>query len=150
MSVFSVPNKDLVVKVAELDPWPDYILWAAQNGHMGKFAPKVYSLKFHSGFYVAVMERLVCTVRQMKYADSGEYLDIHPDQVQIYNNLQYPEDCEAKDLAAYVRQLRDIRLSGDLHDGNVMVRSDGQLVITDPCSGNNSSKRFRIKNAAFA
>jgi hypothetical protein len=52
-NVFSVPNKDLVVKVAELDPWPDYILWAAQNGHMGKFAPKVYSLKFHSGFYVA-------------------------------------------------------------------------------------------------
>jgi len=140
-NVFSIPKTDKVIKVGRMDEWPTYIKWATENGHAGKFAPKVYSLKFYDTFYVAIMERLVCTVGEIQDQD-GYYTNSL--QVQIYFTMSH-EDCEASDFHSFVMELRHRRMSGDLHEGNVMVRHDGQLVITDPISGHGSS-RFRIKS----
>ncbi len=149
-NVFSVPHRsDLAIKVAGCDPWPDYIRWATKAGYAGKFAPKVYSLKFHSDYYVAIMERLVCTVREIRFTDKGDYRDIRTDQLTLYNQFSgygrgEKDETAAPDFIAYVAQLRHHQFYGDMHDGNVMVRHDGQLVITDPVSGG-SSEYFRIK-----
>jgi len=152
-NVFSVPNRtDIVIKVADLDPWPSYIKWATENGHAGKLAPKVYSLKFHSagfGYYVAIMERLVCTINEMKFGVDGRRGN--PVQVKDYEALagdwrNEQSDCEAVDLVAYYQLLKLNRFSGDIHDRNVMVRHDGQIVVTDPVSGAFNSQTFRIKN----
>ncbi len=139
-NVFSIPNTDKVIKVGGMDKWPTYIKWATENGHAGKFAPKVYSLKFHDEFYVAIMERLVCTVGELRDA---EYHSNNP-QVRIFLTMSY-ESCEAIDFHIYIMELQHRRWSGDLHEGNVMVRHDGQMVITDPVCGYGSS-RFRIKS----
>jgi hypothetical protein len=65
-NVFAAPKSDKVIKVADMDEWPRYILWATKNGYAGNFAPKVYSLKFHDGYYVATMERLVATIQDIR------------------------------------------------------------------------------------
>lgn len=149
-NVFSVPDKpDIVIKVGYLDQWPDYIKWATDHGHTGKFAPKVYSLKFHDSYYVAIMERLVCTIGEIKHPENDRYVFV-PDQYFVFQNLHFADECTATDLVEYVRALRQNQLSGDLHDGNVMIRSDGSMVVTDPASGLFSSQRFRLKNGSTA
>jgi hypothetical protein len=143
-NVFSVPGKpDRAIKVAYMDVWPEYIKWATENGHAGGFAPKVYSLKFYDDYYVAVMERLVCTIGNIRY-------DFKPAQVRIFETLHNADKCEAVDLVEYVRTLAQNRLSDDLHNGNVMLRSDGSMVVTDPSSGTFRSDRFRIKHSSLS
>ena len=139
-NVFAIPHKpDKVVKVASLDNWPTYIKWATQNGFAGKFAPKVESLTFYDGFYVAVMERLVATMHDLGPSNS--------DQKEFYRQLNWNTDTRkgATKLARFWKKLQDHGLSGDLHPGNVMVRKDGQIVITDPTSRPFSSKKFKIR-----
>ena len=150
-NVFSVPNKpDIVIKVGEMDIWPDYVKWSIENGHAGKFAPKVYSLKFHDGYYVAIVERLVCTIQELKFTPNGERQQRPVEQVSVFNTMHFADDCYATDLVDYIRLLRKADLTGDLHDGNVMVRRDGSMVITDPAAGSFSSARFRVKHGSTA
>ncbi len=133
-----------MIKVGGCDEWPTYIKWAIQNGHSGKFAPKVYSLKFHDEFYVAIVERLVCTINQM----IGEYHGAHrTDQARAYETV-WNDDCEAVDLVAYIKDLQHVGLSGDFHGGNFMIRSDGSIVVTDPVAASCTSDKFRIKSGA--
>jgi hypothetical protein len=148
-NVFAIPNTDKVIKVASNDAWPDYIKWSTENGYAGTFAPKVYSLKFQDGWYVAIMERLVETMKEF---------DLNSDQYRHYRNhimfrhYEIPKH-STKDkpvgLMEFVQNLRDAGLAGDMHPGNVMVRKDGQIVVTDPTSREFTSERFRIKNSAF-
>ena len=105
-NVFAIPNTDKVIKVASNDAWPDYIKWATQNDYAGKFAPKVYSLKFHDGWYVAIMERLVETMKEF---------EVNSEQYQLYRNvvqsyyLNIPKRSskgKPKDLMQFVQNLR--------------------------------------------
>jgi hypothetical protein len=147
-NVFAIPGTDKVIKVARYDNWPTYIKWATQNGHAGKFAPKVYSLKFYDDFYVAVMERLVATIGQIKDSAGAS-----SQQVADYRNtVSWNGEDKSKapaELMAYLQALRDAHLADDLHDGNVMVRHDGQVVFTDPSSDQLQSNRFRIKSGTL-
>jgi predicted unusual protein kinase regulating ubiquinone biosynthesis (AarF/ABC1/UbiB family) len=59
------------------------------------------------------------------------------------------EENGADQFRAFIQELRDAKLSGDIHDGNAMIRKDGQLVITDPISGVYSSSKYRIKSGAI-
>jgi len=139
-NVFAKDNSDKVVKVARLDDWPSYIKWATENGFAGKFAPKVESLKFHDGFYVAVMERLVGTLHEFDGTTS-----IHR---RLYKEITAWRDngtSDATDLMEFVTKLKQAGLSGDWHYGNVMVRKDGQIVVTDPSSSPFRGERFRIR-----
>jgi len=139
-NVFAKDNSDKAVKVARLDSWPSYIKWATENGFAGTFAPKVESLKFYDGFYVAVMERLVGTLKEFEGTTS-----IHR---QLYREITAWRDStsDATDLIEFVNKLKAANLSDDWHPGNVMVRKDGQVVVTDPSSARFSGKHFRIKH----
>jgi hypothetical protein len=149
-NVFAFPGSDKVIKVANYDRWPEYILWSTKNGHAGKYAPKVFSLKFKEDFYVAVMERLVCTIGEMKCPNTGYRMKC--EQTKAYHlatgfgYLTCQDEDRPDDFIAYLQTLRDNKLAGDCHEGNVMLRHDGQPVVTDPCSGVFSSSKYRIKN----
>jgi len=141
-NVFAKPNSDKVVKVARLDSWPTYIKWATAKGYAGKFAPKVYNLKFHDDFYVATMERLVGTIH-----DFNEFDSIHNELYMEITSWYVDESTsEATDLIEFAIKLKAAKLTGDWHFGNVMVRKDGQIVITDPSARPFNGKLFRIKS----
>lgn len=142
-NVFAFPNNpDKAIKVGkDDDAWPSYIKWATEKGYAGKFAPKVDSLKFRDGFYVAIMERLIATMREIVY-EGGD----NSYQNRLYQSEIISRGGKAKDLIEFVTDLRDAGLTGDLHPGNVMVRKDGQIVVTDPVAYDNRPKPFRIKS----
>jgi hypothetical protein len=150
-NVFSIPDTDKVVKVADMDRWPEYIHWATKNGYAGKFAPKVYSLKFKGDYYVAIMERLACTIGETRLNyDEGHAKSSQYALYQHITSYRLDEPCEATELVEFVLELRKERLVSDLHDGNAMIRHDGQIVVTDPCAGRFGSEQFRIKSGELA
>lgn len=140
-NVFAIPNTDKVMKVASIDAWPVYIKWASENGHMGKFAPKVDSLKFFNGFYVAVMERLAGTMHDFERFSTGHYKAYREAVAHRWDRPKRPSR-----LGNYIQKLRDAGLAGDLHPGNVMVRKNGQIVVTDPVSREIDFDPFKIKS----
>lgn len=149
--VFAIPNTDKVIKVGARDQWPDFAKWATENGYAGTFAPKVFSLKFKEGYYIAVMERLVDTIAETVKTTRSTQSIIYNFLRNSWRDDEQPKEAkEASDWLAFIEKLRWAGLSNDLHDGNVMIRSDGQLVVTDPASDYSSSGKFRIKNAALA
>jgi len=151
--VYAKGNSDRVIKVGRAgDSWPDYIEWATINGYAGKFAPKVYSLKFHDLFYVAVMERLVVTIDQLNAACHSSNANPFYEQ---YRAAKYwagyafgapMEGC--KDLMAFCNALGSSGYATDLHGGNMMIRYDGQIVVTDPSSKGSGNYSIRIRRGS--
>lgn len=135
--VFAKPHSRVCIKVCEdPDGWPEYILWAAKNGFMGGLSPKVYSFRVMRGgvYYVASMERLY-------KLDTNEHLDAYEHfsvilqrgRVSVHTN-SYKE--VLPDIKRFLDKWHDA-FDGyhlDIHDGNVMYRADGTLVLTDPFS----------------
>src|SRR6266446_8859484 len=142
-NVFAKPNSDKVIKVAALDSWPTYIKWATEKGYAGKFAPRVDNLKFHDGFYVATMERLVGTIHDFYHRSSSVHNELYDEITSWYVD---ESTSEAADLIKFVTKLKAAKLVGDWHFGNVMVRKDGQIVVTDPIARRFNEKPFRIKS----
>lgn len=147
-NVFAKPGSNIAVKVAELpDGWPAYIKWATKEGFAGTFAPKVYSFKSYMPeglppYYVATMERLVDTVGNMMHSKSMSEL-----YMGLVDAIQGRDDEGIKqfaDLNAFAKSLKENQFKWDLHGSNVMVRKDGQIVVTDPMSDDRSSD-FRIR-----
>ena len=156
-NVFAKPNSDKVIKVAALDSWPTYIKWAIQKGYAGKFSPKVYNLKFHDDFYVATMERLIGTMHDFNRSSSIHnalyneitlwYVDESPITSRDERNSAGSRlSSGATDLIKFIIKLKAAKLVGDWHYGNVMVRKDGQIVVTDPIARRFNEKPFRIKS----
>jgi hypothetical protein len=95
------------------------------------------------------MERLVDTMAN--FSSSSEQYQLYYDHI-ARRSSDIParsSNGKPKDLIEFVHRLRGAGMSNDLHRGNVMVRKDGQLVITDPTHREFSSERFRIKNGTF-
>jgi len=153
--VYFHPKKpDRVVKVSRQREceWPHYVQWA--NSLKYNMGPKLYSLKFHSGYYVAVMERVVTDNAPRKMAMSMiEEFRYSPRNVLVkeddvtavkknaairFCNSKYPK------LLAYLRLLQKHSMSGDLHHGNWGLRSDNSVCIFDPTTNvpYNIRKRF--------
>jgi len=136
------------------DAWPDYIVWAARNGFMGGLAPRVHSLRFSKdGNYVAVVERLACTVQSIDCA----YEVTEEQRTQLHAALWLAEmlgglfkvprpSLEAievpeahnrwlgPDAVRFINEWR-IAFAGrsvDLHKENMMLRADGTVVVNDP------------------
>jgi hypothetical protein len=160
--VLAKPGSDRVVKVYTYgsqgehatDPWPEYVLWAAQNGYAGTHAPRVFSFKIVNGtmgtFYVAVMERLEATMAQLRGPSSPDprYSLLTP-LTHHYSGAYNREEADAAVPGFYdfYRHFREaFRGRGtDLHDGNFMVQGV-RLVLTDPLSGGgtSTSRRWRV------
>jgi hypothetical protein len=151
--VMAHPDKpDKVIKVGKGDDcWPLYIQWAAEHGELGKRAPNVTSLKVintsqgeDATFYVAVMERLVCTAEQARR--DNEFVT-YKDVLAPVSSYPLPPDW--RDYVAEVTSATGG--TRDIHAGNWMVRKDGTIVLTDPVSGSSSSSgKVRIKSGSPA
>lgn len=175
--VFAKNDSRRVIKVAScMDGWPAYVLWANQAGYGGTFAPKLYSLDVRQDnkgrfVYVAVMERLSCTVSEKNGERYSAEKSAMINQYDLARDFAYKaHDYRGGEFpASIIKDFRDRGLSQgwidfliafenqfdggrDLHDGNWMFRADGSLVLTDPLSYNNyteSSTRVRNKPWKF-
>jgi len=151
--VYAKGNSDRVIKVGRAgNSWPDYVEWATINGYAGKFAPKVYSLKFHDRFYVAVMERLVATIGQLNAACHSSNANPFYEQYQAtkyWAGSAFGDPMEGcEDLMAFCVALGSSGHATDLHDGNMMIRHDGQIVVTDPSSRGSFNYNIRIQRGS--
>jgi hypothetical protein len=142
--LFHPKNPQRVIKVANAaDGWASYVVWATQKRFAGGFAPKVYSLKFHNGFYVASMERLSCTISEVRDG-AGSY---NNSQVYLYRQIEKREKLLSPPLLAkFMAAFDSSGYRNDMHDRNVMVRHDGHVVVTDPSSDYFDKPAYRIKN----
>jgi len=159
-TVFTRPGWDKVLKVCRhaRDYWPAYAKWCQQT--KSPHAIRVYSIKHHKGFYVAIMEKVKPARDQHKLSDLSSYIwdcgSKAPTMVatSLKNAAiagqtkivakEYPK------LPAFLRLVR--RLGTDLHAGNWGTREDGTPVIFDPvtteippkfASKFHNTKRFR-------
>jgi hypothetical protein len=138
-TVYARPGDKTVVKVGDgKDAYPIFLEWAVKNGFAGKEAPAVKSFKRYRRkgsrrtFYVAEIERLEETVE-----DSGseaiwnEYSNAvgGSDHFSPWVAGERLEKIATK-LTRRVKRSRGLHF--DLHDQNFMVRSNGELVVTDP------------------
>jgi len=162
--VLAKPGSDRVIKVGAYDSWIDYVLWAHKAGYGGTFAPKVYSYKSYSGateqygntkFYVAVMERLDKTLRQVPREHDYKYLHQLFEQAVGYKHRMSLTlaDLAIPGLGRFATDFtiandKDLFSGLDLHGGNFMLRSDGSLVLTDPVAGQPKTqyKRLRLQD----
>ena len=141
-TVFVHPKRsDRVVKVSRDANcvWPHYVQWA--NSLKVNMGPKLYSLKFHAGFYVAVMER-VDTDDHSKRHVSGPFSEYRYSNKNMCSNdtlAGFKKNagihwCNKRwpHMIAYLRLLEKRSMSGDLHHGNWGVREDGSVCIFDP------------------
>lgn len=111
----ATPDAALKVCVTP-DNWPKYIMWANENGHCGKEAPFVYSIRFYPDGYVAIMERLDCTLMAMRSTNEFMY--------RFYRQK----------ISPFVDKVRAQFLNDIDHnhpDNNIMLKGD-RVVLTDP------------------
>jgi hypothetical protein len=156
-AVYAKPGSNKVIKIAgDKDSWPIYIAWASKNGYLGTFAPNVTSFRvFDTGydtFYVAVMERLSMTLRQIE--ESGQNhpaLDKRRDMMK-YGHFRSMAEIKKNvpEWAEFIEGLLDCgNESGvhfDVHRGNWMVIDD-RLVLTDPFSGGSNTSAATLDAA---
>jgi len=152
---------DRVIKVGRHDDWIEYILWGHKNGFGGNYVPRVYSFKTFPGkpihgepnpFYVAVMEKLHCTTRQLYHDNTAHDLLVAAPLFTTAVEYKNPMAATLLDLLLpgitffknkFMEAFEGAGL--DLHGGNFMLRSDGSFVLTDPITSVKDEKRTGVK-----
>lgn len=150
-AVYGKEGSDRVIKVGrdpEGDGWLDYIDWATQKGYLGKWAPQVYSYKYHRGdyayrtgkyegsFYVAVVERLDKTVSRLDKRSPEKALPMvfeyaeNPLVNEVMDRLSPGLGSFSKDFMTTFSKNAGV----DVHGENIMLRKNGEIVINDPLS----------------
>lgn len=126
--VWAIPGcKTRVLKVGmRNDTWPEYIHYANWLGELGKKAPLVYSINQKRHHYFAVMERL-------------------------YPACAGHRNLNTEDWLAFREKLTKVRADFDVgnssHSQNLMERTNGELVLTDPWYGGDEMREpFRFHN----
>jgi hypothetical protein len=175
--VYGKDGSDQVIKVSkDMDSWPEYIQWAREEGLDGTFAPKVHALKVITKdclkpFYIARMDRLEETAseRAMDADDEeGEKLNdfhktlegicyatdsmTHRNRRHHESDLAFVEEVQPG-IVENVTKFRERFQDGggfDLHTGNWMYDKAGNILLTDPLAGSDTSKSegVRIKSNA--
>jgi hypothetical protein len=141
-TVLGKDGSDRVIKVIRRpDGWINYIHWAAQIGEAGHFAPKVFSYKKIKGrkkeFGVAIMERLKYTLEE---TPRDHALKVLPAVLWKAENPMAQKFMEILSPGLYAFLEKMSKWNGtlihnfDFHDGNLMLRENGELVIVDPVS----------------
>jgi hypothetical protein len=151
-TVYAKGDSDRVIKVTRenQDNWIDYIHWSAKKGYCGNFAPRVYSWKkYPSGFSVAVVERMEKTLSKADKDDVGLVVSLmYP---VLRGNLMasvYMDDLQPGS-ARFFQDLVAMNYTGDLGGGNMMVRKDGSLCVTDPVCGRSELSINRLRSKDF-
>lgn len=158
-TVFSRPGWDKVLKVCRhVDYWPAYAKWCQQT--KSPHAIRVYSIRHHDDFYVAIMEKVTPATKVRNLNSMANYIrSCHHtapslvatslDNAGVAGQTRFVAKKYPK-LPAFLRLVR--RIGDDLHPGNWGVREDGTPVIFDPvtdyvpgqfASKFHNTKRFR-------
>lgn len=120
--VYSIPgHPDKVLKVSKDTAWLAYVLWAQEDPSRLEWAPKLYSVKWHDGYYVAITERIPEIARERSKYDS-------------FSALKYPE------AKPFLEEARKAFPMNDMHAGNWGFRNSGHPVIFDPTTGTNDEE----------
>ncbi len=142
--VYGKENYDYVIKTvfAEEDTWVSFahLCMTNEKARLNPYFPKIHKLFVSKdGSVVAIMERLAYTISQLydgrQKVGSRSRSEINNE----YNNFSWAIDCRiirSSPLSPVAKEAVRILLDNydgfDLHNENVMVRQDGQLVIIDP------------------
>lgn len=160
-NVYAKEGSDKVIKVGSpsgdhWDAWIDYCLWAGKQGYGGKFAPRVYSYKKFSNFYVAIMERLDYTVSDSSVEENSEapIAQFLFSSATECNNPTALLLCDilVPELGKFSLELKEEFKSAnrfDLHGGNIMYRKDGSICVTDPVCHESQVTQTRLKGRDF-
>lgn len=142
-----------VIKVIRRsDGWINYIHWAAQIGEAGHFAPKVFSYKKIKGrkkeFGVAIMERLKYTLEDTPEDHAMKILPAVLWRADENEMAAKFVDTLVPELMSFLKKMSEWKnipiRHFDFHDGNLMLREDGTLVVVDPVSrGEDNIERLR-------
>lgn len=125
--VLGKPGSDRVIKLCRsVDGWPEYVIWATENGFAGQQAPKVYSIhKINDYYYSATMERLF---------PINSKNDVKREELNRQVRRRNPED---PFIQAYQKRFGEVI---DGHGTNWMQRANDELVLTDPIADSLASK----------
>lgn len=155
-TVLGKDGSDKVIKVSRsLDNWIDYIQWAAKEGYAGNLAPKVFSWKKHesdtNNFSVAIVERMQSTTRDDNYkSDASVIMSLtYPARKGNIMAQLFMEELQANSVK-FFNQLHELDFDGDIGGGNVMVRANGTICVTDPTAGNIKTTVKRLRSGDFS
>lgn len=144
-TVYAIPNSNKVLKIGSVgDTWPSYIYWATGKGYAGTFSPLVYSIRPMGNYYLAVMERLACTLNDVptiardKYYSSFMYRYLKPETAEPISEAaqKFRDDCTVSGFTE------------DWHSTNLMLRWDGHIVLTDPQGPRTTLSHFNLKRSS--
>lgn len=107
------PNLVYKIGVNRRDPWLEYIKTNVKSNYF----PKIYSIHHYYDGYLCLMERLY----YVPYTLEKEK-----------KKLKEFSCKEAESVYKVIKGLVSDTVRIDLHDGNIMMRANRQLVITDP------------------
>lgn len=140
---YSSPDSDIIYKTGNAkhnNGYLSYLKTIAMSGSLNRFLPKIYGVRFiydtHGNCqFVVAMEKLKEAHKVLSYdvGDSKEkeiYRKLK-NAVEYNKKVGVPELEEVKDIIKEaLRMCKDNCI--DMHEGNVMLRENGDLVITDP------------------
>jgi hypothetical protein len=146
--VYHKPKAKRVIKVGRSmeDAWLLYAEWAVKNP--GKHVLRVFSLKYHKDFWVAVLEKLTKTVSETK-TDGPLVSTLKEIADEWANPWSKAHLCQQAGLMSFQHVLLRLKkglgpkVHWDLHGYNIMFRGYGKRrvpVIIDPVFGRHGLK----------
>lgn len=139
-----LPERVIKVGFKKEDSGAAYAAWCRMNqGRVG--VPTIHAIARHAGCYTVVLDKLT----EYDNADSevvNAYYDLasstlYGRDMEIWDDFSMDLKQTMWDIRAFFKDIA----SFDLHRGNVMIDSNGELVITDPVSWTNEDKVSRDK-----
>lgn len=132
-TVFQSFNPRRVMKIGGGDNWPEYVQWAHALGECGRFAPKVYGMRFlENSDYVALCERL--DPLPSEYGrDMDATIGRWGSELESIANWMVRLDTVFPGALAFYRKLHAEYGAHnlDIQTPNLMIRGN-QLVFNDP------------------
>lgn len=140
-------KSDRVLKICcHADPWPEYVVWANSIGYGGTLAPKLHSIKVFKEdgaySYVASVERLEAELgksnivlgNKMKkeLSDKTTHIKYRVCGLEVCGVEDIKDPVWRKFMEQFVQRFPYDKYCYDFHDGNWMIRKNGELVLNDP------------------
>jgi len=142
--VYEHPQLPYVIKVFNNDPkYFKYFNWARENQdnpHVPQIRGKY--IKINERLYAVRMEKLIPVTRDYEFI--RKYIDpkipvVDPQSIFLATMILSPKNSEflennypkMVEVKSFIHSVVKVG-ADDLHNGNVMKRSDGTLVVTDP------------------
>lgn len=130
--VFSKANTDYVIKVGYTKKNINYLNYINKAKNYN-FCPKIYYLYKNTQFFVIIMEKLTPI---NKLNNIKKQYVLNKLNVEYTYEISYvPYKHGFKQYYKIIEQLDPDNMLRDIHDDNIMIRKNMQLVITDPLIG---------------